>query len=170
MFQFSGFTSIWLCIHHTVLEYCSSGFPHSEIHESMDICSSSWLIAACHVLLRLLMPRHSSYALISLTLSRKSWFEGQPLSISIFVRHSNIKTISRSPWVLLNYMSKSCKVLDTNVFFNTFSYPFSIWKNLYFFLLLLCIQFSIYTQTSVDVWKVNSVKRLRDKSSDLIDQ
>ena len=69
MFQFSGFTSIWLCIHHTVSEYCSDGFPHSEIHESMDICSSSWLIAACHVLLRLLMPRHSSYALISLTSS-----------------------------------------------------------------------------------------------------
>ena len=57
-------------IHHTVMEYCSIGFPHSEIHESMDICSSSWLIAACHVLLRLLMPRHSSYALSSLTSSK----------------------------------------------------------------------------------------------------
>ena len=55
-------------IHYAVMEYCSTGFPHSEIHESMDICSSSWLIAACHVLLRLLMPRHSSYALSSLTL------------------------------------------------------------------------------------------------------
>ena len=32
-----------------------------------DICSSSWLFAAYHVLLRLLMPRHSPYALISLT-------------------------------------------------------------------------------------------------------
>ena len=32
-----------------------------------DICSSPWLFAACHVLLRLLMPRHSPYALISLT-------------------------------------------------------------------------------------------------------
>ena len=30
------------------------------------ICSSPWLIAACHVLLRLLMPRHSPYALCSL--------------------------------------------------------------------------------------------------------
>ena len=57
-------------IHYAVTEYCSAGFPHSEIHESMDICSSSWLIAACHVLLRLLMPRHSSYALISLTSSK----------------------------------------------------------------------------------------------------
>ena len=32
-----------------------------------DICSSPWLFAACHVLLRLLMPRHSPYALTSLT-------------------------------------------------------------------------------------------------------
>ena len=41
-------------------------FPHSEICGSMLICSSPQLIAACHVLLRLLMPRHSPYALIRL--------------------------------------------------------------------------------------------------------
>ena len=29
------------------------GFPHSEIHGSRAICASPWLIAACHVLLRL---------------------------------------------------------------------------------------------------------------------
>ena len=33
----------------------------------MDICSSSQLFAAYHVLLRLLVPRHSPYALSSLT-------------------------------------------------------------------------------------------------------
>ena len=60
-------TSIWLWIHHTVLRYCLSGFPHSEIPGSMDICSYPGLIAACHVLLRLLMPRHSPCALLSLT-------------------------------------------------------------------------------------------------------
>ena len=43
------------------------GFPHSEICGSKLICSSPQLIAACHVLLRLLMPRHSPCALISLT-------------------------------------------------------------------------------------------------------
>ena len=31
------------------------------------MCGSPWLIAACHVLLRLLMPRHSPCALSSLT-------------------------------------------------------------------------------------------------------
>ena len=43
------------------------GFPHSEISGSMLICSSPKLIAAYHVLHRLLMPRHSPCALISLT-------------------------------------------------------------------------------------------------------
>ena len=45
----------------------TAGFPHSEICGSMDICSSPQLIAACHVLRRLLMPRHSPCALYSLT-------------------------------------------------------------------------------------------------------
>ena len=43
------------------------GFPHSEISGSKLICSSPKLIAAYHVLHRLLMPRHSPCALISLT-------------------------------------------------------------------------------------------------------
>ena len=41
-------------------------FPHSEISGSKFICNSPKLIAACHVLHRLLMPRHSPYALIRL--------------------------------------------------------------------------------------------------------
>ena len=45
------------------------GFPHSEISGSQLICSSPKLIAAYHVLHRLLMPRHSPCALISLTIS-----------------------------------------------------------------------------------------------------
>ena len=68
MFQFRAFPSYAYLIQRTILEYCSSGFPHSEISGSTDICSSPKLIAACHVLLRLLMPRHSPCALISLTI------------------------------------------------------------------------------------------------------
>ena len=41
-------------------------FPHSEICGSKLICSSPQLIAACHVLRRLPMPRHSPYALLCL--------------------------------------------------------------------------------------------------------
>ena len=61
-----------LCIHCTLLWYCHSGFPHSEISGSMLICSSPKLIAACHVLHRLLMPRHSPCALSSLTSSKQA--------------------------------------------------------------------------------------------------
>ena len=48
-------------------EGCSAGLPHSEIHGSKDACSSPWLFAACHVFLRLQVPRHPPYALITLT-------------------------------------------------------------------------------------------------------
>ena len=44
-----------------------SGFPHSDIPGSKPACGSPGLIAACHVLHRLLVPRHSPYALSSLT-------------------------------------------------------------------------------------------------------
>ena len=67
---------VHLCIQCTLTEYCSAGFPHSEILGSMLMCSSPRLIAACHVLHRLLMPRHSPCALISLT------FVEQPIFIS----------------------------------------------------------------------------------------
>ena len=57
---------IKLCIHLMIYDSSSYVFPHSEICGSRLICSSPQLIAACHVLLRLLMPRHSLYALLSL--------------------------------------------------------------------------------------------------------
>ena len=47
-----------------------SGFPHSEIVGSTFVCNSPTLIAACHVLHRLLAPRHSPYALSSLIIFR----------------------------------------------------------------------------------------------------
>jgi hypothetical protein len=44
-------------------------FPHSEICGLTVICTCPQLIAACHVLLRLLVPRHPPYALLRLTFS-----------------------------------------------------------------------------------------------------
>ena len=67
MFQFRAFPPYTYLIQCTVPEYCSGVLPHSEISGSMLICSSPKLIAACHVLHRLLMPRHSPCALYSLT-------------------------------------------------------------------------------------------------------
>ena len=45
-----------------------SGFPHSDIPGSMFACNSPRLFAACHVLHRLLVPRHPPYALYNLTI------------------------------------------------------------------------------------------------------
>ena len=56
---------IYLFIQYMVTEVYSAGFPHSEISGSSDICSSPLLIAAYHVFLRLLVPRHPPCALIA---------------------------------------------------------------------------------------------------------
>src|SRR6201988_4538903 len=61
-------------------EFCSCGFPHSEICGSKDACSSPQLIAAVHVLHRLEVPRHPPCALSSLTI--KFTHEQQTLVIS----------------------------------------------------------------------------------------
>ena len=57
---------IKLCIHFTMHDSSSCGFPHSDTHGSRLIYSSPWLFAVSRVLHRLLMPRHSPYALYSL--------------------------------------------------------------------------------------------------------
>ena len=56
------FTHIWINRLFFLFE-----FPHSDIPGLMDICSYPRLFAAYHVLLRLMVPRHSPYALCSLT-------------------------------------------------------------------------------------------------------
>ncbi len=66
MFQFTGFPSVHYFICVKILHLLCSEFPHSEICGSTLICSSPQLIAACHVLLRRLVPRHPPYALRSL--------------------------------------------------------------------------------------------------------
>ena len=68
MFQFRAFPSYTYLIQYMIHRYCLCVFPHSEISGSQLICSSPKLIAACRVLHRLLMPRHSPCALFSLTL------------------------------------------------------------------------------------------------------
>ena len=76
MFQFTGLS---LLSGSTAAVSVDTGLPHSDVHESMPACGSSWLFAACHVLLRRLTPRHPPYALGSLTCFSKghlsmSWF------------------------------------------------------------------------------------------------
>jgi hypothetical protein len=84
MFQFAGFALPKLCIHFgNILSHLillpdpdkslkpaaklngKDGFPHSEIVGSQIAHISPTLIAACHVLHRLCMPRHPPNALTS---------------------------------------------------------------------------------------------------------
>ena len=47
------------------------GLPHSDTHGSKPARGSPWLFAACHVLHRLLAPRHPPDALLILKLRRR---------------------------------------------------------------------------------------------------
>ena len=67
MVHFPGLTRTDLCIQSAVTWFYQDGFPHSEIPGSKPACGSPRLIAACHVLHRLLLPRHPPCALSSLT-------------------------------------------------------------------------------------------------------
>ena len=66
MVHFPELAHTGLCIQPAVTGVHPAGFPHSEIPGSKPACGSPRLIAACHVLLRLLAPRHPPYALSSL--------------------------------------------------------------------------------------------------------
>ena len=97
---------VWLCIHHTLTWYCHAGFPHSEISGSTLICSSPKLIAACHVLHRLLMPRHSPCALSSLTSS----LPGRLCSVSGFGLGPLPKTALRHPVAPLRFGTRPTRI------------------------------------------------------------
>jgi hypothetical protein len=64
MFQFAGFASLTYGFSQGSVRRL--GLPHSEIRESKSARLSSRLIAACHVLHRLSVPRHPPDALNSL--------------------------------------------------------------------------------------------------------
>ena len=76
-------------------EFARDGFPHSEISGSQAACASPKLIAACHVLHRLLAPRHPPYALSSLTIkfaeSKVSWIAALRSSTQLCARYSVFK-------------------------------------------------------------------------------
>src|SRR5713226_7686412 len=67
MVHFPGFAPPAYLIQRAVCRVHRHGFPHSEISGSKPVCGSPELIAAYHVLRRLLAPRHPPYALSSLT-------------------------------------------------------------------------------------------------------
>ncbi len=64
MFHFTGYrVSIPILFRMERLHITGARLPHSEISGSQPVCGYPKLIAAYHVLHRLLAPRHSLYAL-----------------------------------------------------------------------------------------------------------
>ena len=94
-----------LCIGVRILEVCSSGFPHSEISGSKDICSSPKLFAAYHVFHRLLVPRHPPCALYSLT----NWFSPAGAGYSSTI-HSVVSLVLGSLFKTSYCLVTSCDV------------------------------------------------------------
>ena len=108
MFQFRRFPAYAYFIQRTLREYCSRGFPHSEIPGSMDICSSPRLIAACHVLHRLLMPRHSPCALYSLTSSAQAPYPSlRPVGLSSLIPLRLLFAPQTLRWFAARFRSRS---------------------------------------------------------------
>ena len=66
MFHFRAFPSYGYFIHRMIRDSSSRWFPNSDTRGSMLMYSSPQLFAVSRVLRRLLMPRHSPYALLSL--------------------------------------------------------------------------------------------------------
>ncbi len=91
------------------------GLPHSDIPGSKLVCSSPGLFAACHVLHRLLAPRHSPYTLSSLTIRNSKltltnrlhvdWSATVPCNTAVFVVGKNYRLqniqLSKIRWGLL---------------------------------------------------------------------
>jgi hypothetical protein len=89
MFQFAGFAS-------RTYEFSSgysllSGLPHSEIQGSTIARISPWLIAACHVLRRLSVPRHPPDALTLRLIAKPVACRDKPLATE-----SRMKTLKET--------------------------------------------------------------------------
>ena len=102
MFQFRRVPTYADLIQRTLIRYCRTGFPHSDIRGSLLMCSSPRLFAACHVLHRLLMPRHSPCALYSLTCFWFSFFSSFELC-----RHLNKSSFLKLYFVTLPFRNST---------------------------------------------------------------
>src|SRR5437868_15491279 len=101
MVHFPRFAPAHLFIEWAVRRDYLRGFPHSEIPGSKPACGSPRLIAACHVLHRLLLPRHPPCALSSLTTK----FTQHTQSASGFRLSPSAKSKSNTP---LKFYGPSC--------------------------------------------------------------
>ena len=103
MVHFPGFARTRLWIHRAVRGFYPRGFPHSEIPGSKPACGSPRLIAACHVLHRLLLPRHPPCALSSLTIKFTQHTAASPLALS-----SQLSALRKTTPRRANFMAPAC--------------------------------------------------------------
>ena len=130
MFQFRRFPSYAYLIQRRMTVYCTAGFPHSEISGSKAVCASPKLIAACHVLHRLLMPRHSPCALISLTFVGTSFVSLASTSRSKLV-HAAVPPPPRKPTCVgLRSDLWFSRIMQASEFIGYIVLPFSKFHNL----------------------------------------
>ena len=104
---------IRLCVQRMLRDSSSRVFPHSDISGSQLICSSPKLFAACHVLRRLPMPRHSPYALLSLNYSFSFSFElrDRTFRISRLAKLNNFTRFTEKPDFLKFLLLLSCTLI-----------------------------------------------------------
>ena len=114
MFQFSGLALLHLCIQCRVTGLQPDGFPHSEIHGSMLVCSSPWLMAAYHLLHRQSMPRHPPYALNYLTSHHFTWYELMPYLLSMPTEAGIPMTLSRTRYTHNAFLRYGTNITSKN--------------------------------------------------------
>jgi hypothetical protein len=98
MFQFPGFASSTYVFSERYP--LPGGLPHSDIHGSTPARGSPWLFAACHVLHRLLVPRHPPNALLILDIpppARPGDHHAQKPSSESVVRGQSSETTAPRP-------------------------------------------------------------------------
>ena len=79
-----------------------AGFPHSDINGSKLTSSSPSLFAGSRVLLRLLVPRHSLYALNNLKLRKIIFRFNKFFAFAIAVQHFCETTTEQKEHVIYN--------------------------------------------------------------------
>ena len=119
MFQFRRFPTQCYFIHKELTEYCSAGFPHSEIHGSLPAFDFPWLIVDRYVLHRLPMPRHPPCALFSLTFSELCVLMFVNFSTRLYCSIFTHLTIVKSFEYLLHYLVVSISHLPVFSFQGT---------------------------------------------------
>ena len=120
MFQFSGLAllSKWYT-------FSVTGCPIRKSRDILLVCSSPWLIAAYHVLHRLIDPRHPPYALIcfkkvyTVLVSYHKLVQNRPVAIAF-----QLPAMSFELWAITDYLITS----TITTYFPNMSKNLSIWK------------------------------------------